>query len=285
MVKKLLRHWIGAYRGLPRNVWMLAWISLINRFGSMVIIFMTLYLTEALHYDLTQAGYALTWFGLGAIAGNYMGGWLADRLGFYRVMLYSLIGNGICLLLLMEVRDYWQICALLFCTSAIADTFRPANQVAVGYYSGEVSRTRAIGLLRMTINLAFSIAPAVAGFLAYRYGWNWLFWIDALTCFGAAIFMFAMIPAPSGDTAQRKMSSDTAPDVEPVRLWEQRPFLMFIGLTLIVAVVFMQMVWIIPAFCPERSHCVYRGNALYFCDGKAKAEFMVCTIGRIAVFV
>jgi MFS family permease len=255
MVKKLLRHWIDSYRGLPRNVWMLAWISLINRFGSMVIIFMTLYLTEALHYNLTDAGYALTWFGLGAIAGNYLGGWLSDRLGFYRVMLYSLIGNGLCLLLVMITRDFWLICALLFCTSAVADTFRPANQVAVGYYCGDISRTRAIGLLRMTINLSFSIAPAVAGFLAYHYGWNWLFWIDALTCFGAAIFMFWMIPAPPRHTntsPEKTVSSE--PALEPVNLWSQRPFLVFVGLTLLVAVVFMQMIWIIPAFFRDVYH-------------------------------
>ena len=55
-LRGLLRLYRDAYTGLPPSVWLLAVVMLINRCGTMVLAFLTLYLTQHLHYSIEQAG-------------------------------------------------------------------------------------------------------------------------------------------------------------------------------------------------------------------------------------
>jgi len=64
LLKQLFSHYTAAYRGLPREAWMLSIILLINRSGSIVLFFMSLYLTQELGYSIAQAGYVLSSYGL-----------------------------------------------------------------------------------------------------------------------------------------------------------------------------------------------------------------------------
>ena len=53
----------NAYTGLSRNTWYLTIVMLINRSGTMVIPFLTIYCTQRLHFSLTQAGFVMGLFG------------------------------------------------------------------------------------------------------------------------------------------------------------------------------------------------------------------------------
>ncbi|HKB43628.1 MAG TPA: hypothetical protein VKC90_04540, partial [Chitinophagaceae bacterium] len=65
----------NAYSGLSKSTWLLSLIMLINRSGTMVVPFMTLYLTSAkIGYSVGQAGFVFGLFGLGAFSGAYIGG-------------------------------------------------------------------------------------------------------------------------------------------------------------------------------------------------------------------
>ena len=76
-------HWIfslyrNAFAGLSRPAWMLAVVMLINRSGAMVVPFLSVYLTEHLHFSLKQAGLVLSLFGMGSLCGSFLGGYLTD---------------------------------------------------------------------------------------------------------------------------------------------------------------------------------------------------------------
>lgn len=47
-----------AYAWLPRNAWLLSLVHFVNRSGSMVLFFLSLYLTRKLGFTLAQAGQA-----------------------------------------------------------------------------------------------------------------------------------------------------------------------------------------------------------------------------------
>src|SRR5580765_6856977 len=83
-----------AFSGLPRPVWLLALVTFVNRSGTMVLPFMALYLTERRGFSATAAGTALGVYGLGSLAGTYLGGWLSDVVAPRRVMALSLLLNG-----------------------------------------------------------------------------------------------------------------------------------------------------------------------------------------------
>ena len=70
-MKKAIALYRNAYSGLSPATWWLSVVMLINRSGTMVVPFMTLYLTEAKHYSIAQAGMVMSSFGLGAIGGGY----------------------------------------------------------------------------------------------------------------------------------------------------------------------------------------------------------------------
>ncbi len=190
---KFTNHITGAFTGIPHKIWMLSFVSFINRSGAMVICFLTLYLTEKLHFSLIDAGYMMSMYGVGAIVGAYFGGQWTDRFGYHKVQLLTLIGNGIVLLVLLFQRSFWAIATTLFVLSIVSEAFRPANSVSIRANSDEKTLTRSYSLLRVLVNLAITFALSVGGWLI-TYGWEFIFWADALTCFAAAAFIYFYIP-------------------------------------------------------------------------------------------
>src|SRR5216683_2009380 len=83
--------------GLPRESWLLAAASLINRAGTMVLPFLMLYLTENLGFKPARAGLVLSAYGVVAVLWVAVSGHLSDRLGALRVMRLSLFSTGLAL--------------------------------------------------------------------------------------------------------------------------------------------------------------------------------------------
>ena len=66
----MIETYAKAYRGLPRTVWILSLVMFINRCGTMVLPFLTLYLTQEKGIDIQVAGQVLAVYGLGSILGG-----------------------------------------------------------------------------------------------------------------------------------------------------------------------------------------------------------------------
>ena len=63
-MKTLYYNYLDTFKGLSREVWWLALITFINRAGTMVIPFLSIYLTEDLEISLPNVGWIMTCFGL-----------------------------------------------------------------------------------------------------------------------------------------------------------------------------------------------------------------------------
>lgn len=247
MLFRFFRHWRSSYTGIPTTIWFLALINLVNRLGSMVIVFITIYLTQELHFDIRQAGYVMGFFGVGALAGAFSGGKLTDRFGYYPVQFWSLVANGLVLIALIPIRDFWMMCIAVFCMSFTGDVFRPANSVAIARNSAPENRTRSISLMRMAFNMGWTIAPAVGGILVATLGWKWMFWVDGLTCIAAALTLRWLLPPKPGDNPAHNVENKALE--HPVNSpYQDRHFLWFALLTVLNAVVFMQFLWTVPVF-------------------------------------
>jgi MFS family permease len=128
-------------------MWWLSLVMLINRAGTMVIPFLTVYLTEK-GFTIAQAGFAMGAFGAGSIVGGFGGGWLTDKVGHLKVQVGSLLLNGLLFYLLGQMETYPSILVTIFFLSSIGEAFRPANSAAIAAFSTEQTRTRGYSLNR-----------------------------------------------------------------------------------------------------------------------------------------
>jgi len=249
MLQNTLTLYRNAYAGLSREVWLLAIISLINRAGTMVFPFMTIYLTQSRHFTLKEAGIIMSFFGLGSLLGAYLGGWLTDRIGEYKVQFWSLIGTSVVLLFILKMETFWGIAAMAFLLSLVADAFRPANKVAVSNYSKPENMTRSFALLRLAVNLGFAIGPAMGGILAAWKGYDWLFYADAITCFLAALLLRLTLK-DNFKSRQAVMAAKTSPQATlPLNSpYKDRHFLYFLIIIGLLAFAFLQIFYTIPVF-------------------------------------
>ena len=248
---RLLTHYRSAFTNIQRNIWILALTMFINRSGSMVLLFTSLYLTNDLHFTIAQAGLALSFYGIGSVLGSYAGGWLTDRKHFFSIMILSLISSGLILLLLLLAQSPFAISIIIFSYAFTADIFRPANTKAIAVYSVPENRTRSISLVRLAINLGFSVGPAVGGFIALYLGYKWLFVIDSFTSFAAAAVLYFYLP--------RKADTVKSAEVSPLSdaktsAYRDFRYLTFILLVAFFGISFFQLFASIPQYFSKVCH-------------------------------
>ncbi len=246
MLYKSMQLYKNAFGGLPTPVWWLALVMFVNRSGTMVLPFLTLYLTQQLHYSIAEAGIVMAFYGSGALLGTFLGGKLADKIGFYHVQLYSLLGSGLVLLVLMSLSSFYAICTGVFIFTTLGDTFRPANGVAIAYYTDAQNRTRSYSLNRLAINLGWSIGGGLGGILA-EIDYHWLFWGDGITCIVAAILLRIFVQPPKHNTSTHLASSTQQPKASQ-SAFRDRLFLFFMGLVVLYAIPFFQLFTLEPLY-------------------------------------
>ena len=242
---KLITIYRQAFANLQRNIWILSIASFINRSGSIVLLFTSLYLTKELNFTIPQAGIILSFYGLGSILGSYTGGWLTDRISYNKIMLFSLISCGLILLLLLTTTSPTFIAIIIFAYAFTADMFRPANSVAMVAYSTPENRTRSVSLMRLAVNFGLALGPATGGFIAIRLGYHWLFVLDSLTSFAAAAMLFFYLP--KGITEKNRHKSEVLQD-SSTSAYRDLEYLVFIFLVAVWGTCFFQILASVPQY-------------------------------------
>ena len=251
-MKRLFNGYKESFEGLSKEIWYLSLISLINRAGTMVVPFLSLYLTDNLGFDKDDAGFILFFFGLGSLLGSYLGGKLTDKIGFYKVMVLSLFFTGISFIILQYITSFWGLCLGILVTVTIADTFRPAIYVSIKAYSKPENQTRSLALIRLAINLGMGIGPTLAGLIIVAQGYHLLFWIDGITCI-AAILLFTRL-------VKEVKISKTDEDDKPVEIIDKNlvykdvSYWIFIGICFLMGMTFFQLITAIPIYYKEVFH-------------------------------
>lgn len=250
MLRKTALTYRNAYTGLSRETWLLSFIMLVNRSGTMVVPFMTLYLTRPeMGFTLGQAGFVFALFGAGAFVGAWLGGRLTDRIGFYKVQVITLLGGGILFIILGQMKTYPLICLFTFWLSFVNEAFRPANSTAIAFYSREENRTRSYALNRLAINIGWAVGSALGGYLA-GINYELLFWVDGFTNIGAALLLWLLLK-PSRQPARHTETRITG----LVRsAYRDRTFLIFIVITLLFASCFFQIFTNLPVYFKKEVH-------------------------------
>ncbi|WP_375238939.1 MFS transporter [Aurantibacter sp.] len=244
-MKKLFTNYINTFSGLSKEVWWLALVTFINRAGTMIIPFLSLYLKEDLEFSTNNIAWIMSCFGIGSVAGTWIGGKLTDKIGYYKVMVGSLFLTGLLFIGMQYLKTFEEFCIGIILIMTVADTFRPAMFVAMNTYSKPENKTRSVTLIRLAINLGFSAGPAVGGFIIATMGYSGLFWVDGVTCIIATIVLFKVLN-PKKTVIQDDLSVKNSNSV-----YSNKPFMILFFSMLVFAVVFFQYFSAMPLYYDE----------------------------------
>lgn len=245
MLKRGIRNYFANFKGFSREIWILTLITFINRAGTMVLPFLSKYLKEDLHFSYSQVGTILLWFGFGSVTGSWLGGKLSDKIGFYRIMIFSLLTSGFLFFGLQYVTDFNWLCASIFLIMVVADMFRPAMFVSIGVYAKPENRTRALTLVRLAINLGFAAGPALGGLIIMHMGYGGLFWVDGATCIIAILIFWLKVKEKKNTLSKEEKK---LVDAERESVFKDGPFWIFLACCLITGVLFFQLFTTIPLY-------------------------------------
>jgi MFS family permease len=244
----MLKLFVKSYSGLSRDTWILAFVTLVNRSGMMVLPFLTVYLTSALGFTVAQAGIISAFFGVGSMIGSYGGGWLSDRFGYFSVQLVSLVLGGIACASLAWLKSFEALCIGMLVTSALLDLLRPAMSSAISSFAQPENITRSFSLIRMAINLGAGVGPAVAGILA-GISFNLIFIGDGLTSIAAGFVLYFYFHHKIKSSKYIKKTS--AQTQSP---FKNKYFLLYLILCLSYAIIFFQLFCTLPLYYDQVHH-------------------------------
>jgi len=244
MLKNTARTYSNAYSGLSKESWLLSLIMLINRSGTMVVPFLTLYLTSPeMGFTIGQAGIVFGIFGTGAFSGAWLSGKFTDKIGFYPVQIFTLLAGGVLFIVLGQMKTYPLICAFTFLLSFFNEAFRPANSTAIAFYSKEENRTRSYALNRLAINLGWAVGSGLGGFLS-EINFELLFWVDGFTNIVAAILLWIYLKPAN----YKAIVKDSLQSIVIRSAYKDKKYLSFIFMTLVFASCFFQLFNNLPLY-------------------------------------
>lgn len=257
MLRSIARAYRDSFSGLSRPVWLLAGVALINRAGTMVFPFLSLYLTTELGYSAEAAGLVLLSFGAGAVAGSYGGGWCSSRFGALRTQEASLVSSGVAFVVLAFADSMGELVLGAFVVAALADAFRPAVMTAAVELAANQNRVRALTLLRLAINVGMTVGPALGGWLALL-SYRWLFVVDGMTCIAAGVVARLVLRRFESPLTSSSAGIDGTPGAgegartaaaAPLRRAHRDPrFVLFLFLLFLLGMSFFQVFFTLPIY-------------------------------------
>ncbi len=245
MLQTALQRYFNNFKGFSREIWILTIITFINRAGTMVLPFLSKYLNEDLGFSYSKVGWIMVCFGAGSLLGSWLGGKLTDSIGFYRIMIFSLLTSGLGMFTLVFIKSFVGLCIGMFVLMSIADMFRPAMFVSLGAYAKPENRTRALTLVRLAINLGFAAGPAMGGLIIMGIGYEGLFWVDGTSCIIAILIFWFLVKEKKKSKFQDK---EHPGEVLITSVFRDKPFWFFLIMCLITGILFFQLFNTIPLY-------------------------------------
>ncbi len=230
------------FREYPRQFWLLLGASFIDGLGGALLFpFFTLYVTARFDVGMTTVGIIFGIFSISAIVGSAIGGALSDRVGRRRMIIFGLISSALITLGMGFANDIRLFFVAALLVGLFANVGDPARQAMVADLLSPEQRADGYGLLRVVMNLAVTIGPAIGGFMAAR-SYLTLFITDAvastITAFIVFLFIRESMPVREGEEERESFASTFSGYLVAL---QDNVFVVFIIGAILEALVYMQM--------------------------------------------
>jgi MFS family permease len=212
---------------------------LINRVGGFAVLFLSLYLTSQRGASTALAGLIVGTYGIGGVLGTLLGGVLTDRWGRRATLLTAHFVSAAILAGLAVSSDLRLITALCLLLGVFHSMPGPAFVAAIIDVVPADRRSRAFNLQFWAFNLGLAGASLLAGALASG-SYLVLFLIDGAATLATAVLIAVKVPETLARPVTRHHRAGLGTALT------DRIFLVFVGLTLLQALIYSQMSTIVP---------------------------------------
>jgi MFS family permease len=156
--------------------------------------YMTLYLTGPVGITAMQTGVMMLVWTTVSLAGQPLGGVLADRIGRRPIMLGGLAGAGVSAAGLAFVTSFWQVIVVTVAWGTFNSIFEPAAGAYVADVVEPGLRTEAYGLWHVMANAGFAVGPPVGALVIWLTSMRTTYLLAGLAILGYLVIAFKALP-------------------------------------------------------------------------------------------
>ena len=241
-MNKLLARTRKVYNEYPRAFWIYNIIVFIDRLGGFMLYpFFALYLTQKFDIGMSTVGILFAIFSISGMVGSALGGAIADRMGRKVVIIFSLILSSLSALGMGFAPSMGIFIAVVVLVGTLSSIGHPAHEAVVADLLPQDKRAEGYGIIRVVFNVAVIIAPPIAGLLIAN-SYLTLFIVDAVISLIAATIVILALPETKPQApAHTKPETIKQTFAGYGRVFRDTPFVAFIGVTVLMTLVYMNM--------------------------------------------
>ncbi|MBI0106943.1 MFS transporter [Lactobacillus sp. W8089] len=171
--------WTGKQIIILIGLWLAFLISFITR-----LVWATLMpvVNSAMHLSVSQGNDYVTAFYIGYTLTVLPGGILADKIGYRKMVILTVIGNVLAMTLMVFMQGYWSGLLFRFILGLVSGPDLSACMGVISEWFTDKQRATATGLFTTCTSFGLTVVNLYAPTVAQKYGWR------------AAMFVTALIP-------------------------------------------------------------------------------------------
>lgn len=241
-MNNLLARTRKVYSEYPRAFWIYNVIVFIDRLGGFMLYpFFALYLTQKFDIGMSTVGILFAIFSISGMVGSALGGAIADRMGRKVVIIFSLILSSLSALGMGLAPSLGIFIAVVILVGTLSSIGHPAHEAVVADLLPKEKRAEGYGIIRVVFNIAVIIAPPIAGLLIAN-SYLTLFIVDAAISLVSAVIVILALPETKPQAhAHAKVETMKQTFAGYGRVFKDTPFVAFIGVTVLMTLVYMNM--------------------------------------------
>ncbi len=215
------------YRGLRREIYILAFGRMVTNLGSMIWPVMTMILSQKLGFSASEISYIFVGTSLIMLPANLLGGKLADRYNKKWIIVIcdgiSIIGFVLCALIPLGF-----VTIVIFVVAGIFQSLEyPSYDALFADMSTTKDRERAYSLEYLGANLGLVLSPTIAGMLFKDYLWlSFLISGVSIALSTALIGILIRDVTPVEDTGEEAAYQEKKDGASVFRILRENPMLL-----------------------------------------------------------
>ncbi len=232
---------------LSGGVWLVQAGGVVNSLGNGIVFpFIVIYLHNVRGISFAEAGLALAFGGVAALAAGLLAGSTVDRIGGRNTLLLGLLLQASAFAMFPLIREPWQAFALLGLEGVGTACFWPGQSTLLSRLTTAEDRHSAYALQRISMNLGMGLGAVVGGLVATTSdpsSFTRLFLADAAT-FLVFVVVLSAIKEPPPVEAEQGEEARTGYRA----VLRNRNFVALLGLNVLFVAVGYEVFALLPPF-------------------------------------